>query len=281
MFPIGLSTCGAAINESLFADYARAGISKMEISSNKEDYDLLDFPTAKALSARYGVEIWSFHLPFMPFSEIDLSALDETMRRNTVSLCAELIRRASEIGIRRFIAHASGEPIRDGDRAARMAQAKKSLRELAEIAAARDAVICVEDLPRTCLGRTSAEILELLSADDRLRVCCDTNHLLSENLPDFIRRVGDRIETLHVSDYDGVDEKHWLPGEGILDWQAVLAALREINYRGPWLYEMGLATPKTITRERELTRADFVRNAKELFAGQKPTVFVQKQGDRE
>ena len=186
MFPIGLSTCGAAIDESLFANYARAGISKMEISSKKEDYDLLDYSSAKALSARYGVEIWSFHLPFMPFSEIDLSALDETMRRNTVSLCAELIRRASEIGIRRFIAHASGEPIRDCDRAARMAQAKKSLRELAGIAAERGAMICVEDLPRTCLGRTSAEILELLTADDRLRVCCDTNHLLSENLIDFI-----------------------------------------------------------------------------------------------
>ena len=279
MFPIGLSTCGAAIDESLFANYARAGISKMEISSKKEDYDLLDFPTAKALSARYGVEIWSFHLPFMPFSEIDLSALDETMRRNTVSLCAELIRRASEIGIRRFIAHASGEPIRDCDRAARMAQAKKSLRELAGIAAERGAMICVEDLPRTCLGRTSAEILELLTADDRLRVCCDTNHLLSENLIDFIHRVGDRIETLHVSDYDGIDEKHWLPGEGILDWQAVLAALREIGYRGPWLYEMGLATPKTIARERDLTHSDFVTNANELFAGQKPTLLSRKPGN--
>ena len=275
MYPIGLSTCGAAINESLFANYARAGISKMEISSKKEDYDLLDFSTAKVLSARHGVEIWSLHLPFMPFSEIDLSALDETIRQNTVFLSAELIRRASNAGIRRFIAHASGEPIPDGDRAARMVQAKKSLRELAKIAAERNAVICVEDLPRTCLGRNSAEILELLSADERLRVCCDTNHLLSENLTDFIRRVGDRIETLHVSDYDGKDEKHWLPGEGILDWQVVLAALQEIGYRGPWLYEMGLTTPKTIVRERDLTYSDFVHNAKELFAGQKPTVHFR------
>ena len=112
-----------------------------------------------------------------------------------------------------------------------------------------------------------------------MRVCCDTNHLLSENLPDFIRRIGNKIVTLHVSDYDGIDEKHWLPGEGILDWQEVLTALSEIGYNGPWLYEMGLATPKTITRERNLIYSDFVRNANELFAGRKPTVLSPKSAE--
>lgn len=274
MYPIALSSCGAPLDEELFSTYARVGLAGVEISSKNEDYPTLDYATIAALSKKYGVKVYSFHLPFMPFNELDVSAIDEDFRQRTVSYLIELIHRAAGIGIERFIVHASGEPVPSADRPQRMEQAKKSLCELADAAGEHGAIICVEDLPRSCLGRNSDEILELLSADDRLRVCCDTNHLLSENLPDFIRRIGDRIVTLHVSDYDGVDEKHWLPGEGILDWPEVLAALRDIGYHGPWLYEFGLATPKTIVRERELTHADVVRNAKELFAGQKPTVLA-------
>ena len=273
MYPIGLSNCGAALNEAWFAGCAAAGIRKMEISHNKAAFGALDLAAVKALSERYGVEIWSLHLPFSPFSELDPSALDEAFRQNTVAYFTDLMRRAGAVGVRRFVVHASAEPIRPEERDGRMAQAKKSMAELAGNAAALGAVVCVEDLPRTCLGRDSGEMLDLLSADPRLRACCDTNHLLTEDLPGFIRRLGDRVETLHVSDYDGKDEKHWLPGEGVLPWPEVLAALAEVGYKGPWLYEIGLGTPKTIVRDRPLTFPDFSRNANELFEGKRPTVF--------
>jgi sugar phosphate isomerase/epimerase len=44
-------------------------------------------------------------------------------------------------------------------------------------------------------------------------VCFDTNHLLKESSEDFARAVGPHIVTLHVSDYDGKDERHWMAGE--------------------------------------------------------------------
>ena len=40
--------------------------------------------------------------------------------------------------------------------------------------------------------------------------------------------------TLHVSDFDGVDERHWMPGKGIVDWNDVIAALVEVGYEGPF-----------------------------------------------
>ena len=58
--------------------------------------------------------------------------------------------------------------------------------------------------------------MELISADDRLRVCFDTNHLLKESIIDFIYNVGDKIITTHVSDYARENERHWLPGEGVI-----------------------------------------------------------------
>ena len=52
-------------------------------------------------------------------------------------------------------------------------------------------------------------MLELISADERLVICFDTNHLLSEDPVEFIHKCGHKIVTLHVSDYDFIDEKHF------------------------------------------------------------------------
>jgi sugar phosphate isomerase/epimerase len=142
-----------------------------------------------------------------------------------------------------------------------------------EIARRYGAVIAVEDLPRTCLGNTAAEIAELISVHPDLRVCFDTNHLLTEDAADFVRALGDKIITTHVSDYDFLNERHWLPGEGKLDWQSIVNALREVNYSGTWLYELGFDCPKTLIRERELTCEDFSRNAAEIFENRPLTVI--------
>lgn len=262
MFPVGLSTNGKPISEDLFIQYERSGIRYMEISIGKPTVLTFDFDAAAAMAEKHGVTLWSFHLPFMPFEEIDIS--DPALCGQTIELFADLIRRAAGAGIKIFVVHPSGEPITE-QRSLRMATAKESLAKLAGLAAAEGAVIAVEDLPRTCLGHDSDEILELISADERIRVCFDSNHLLHEKNPAFLKKTGHKIITTHISDYDFADEKHWLPGEGKIEWNEVIAALREIGYTGPWLYEIGFKAPGTISRPRDLTCADFAENAKSLF----------------
>ncbi|MBQ8432747.1 MAG: sugar phosphate isomerase/epimerase [Clostridia bacterium] len=264
MYPVGIS-CGAPICEELFQQLREGGIERIEVSLRLDPSLALDFEELKRLSLAYGVELWSFHLPFSPFAQIDPSRPDLT--EDTLALHKLLIQRGTAVGITRYVVHASGEPIADDERSARMDCAKRNLAALAAFAAERGAVVAVEDLPRTCLGRNSEEILELLDAHPALRVCLDTNHLLSESLTDFIGRVGDKIITTHVSDYDFVDERHWLPGEGLVDWPAVVEALKKANYQGAWIYELGLKCPKTLSRERDLEYADFGRNAAEIFEG--------------
>ncbi|MBQ1552658.1 MAG: sugar phosphate isomerase/epimerase [Clostridia bacterium] len=265
MFRIGLSSCGKGCGRELFEQYAKAGITAMEVSPSSDEYDGFDFGSAGRLSKEYGVELWSFHLPFLPFGAIDISRPD--LAGYTVRYFETLIRSGAAIGIKKFIVHPSGEPIDDADRPARTETAKKSLAALAEFASRYGAVICVEDLPRTCLGRDSGEIAELLTADERLRVCFDTNHLLTESPEAFIKKIGEKIVTTHVSDYDFIDEKHWLPGEGKVDWQSLVRALESVGYNGVWLYELGFRSPSTLTRARDLNCFDFVRNAEEIFSG--------------
>ena len=262
MYKIGLSTCGN-VSEEFFSNSAKAGIELVEISAPKDVCDAINYSDLLKWSKTYGLGLWTYHLPFLPFAEIDIS--NKNVSKKTVEYFTEIIKKATDIGVNKFVIHPSGEPILDVERSEKLKTAKESLYNLAEIASNYGAVIAVEDLPRTCLGKNSTEINDLISVNDKLKVCFDTNHLLNENIVDFVNSVGDRIITTHVSDYDFTDEKHWLPGEGKIDWQALLTALKGINYCGPWLYELNLTTPKTINRSCNLTYSDFVKNANEIF----------------
>lgn len=273
MYKIGLSSSGFPLTEEVFHGLQQAGISAIELSKTVEIYEALNYRELKALSQKYNIDLWSLHLPFHPFTEIDPSSPDDGIRNHTTAYFTELIQKGSDIGIDKFVIHASGEPISDQERPERLKYAMQSLDILAEAAARNGSLLAVEDLPRTCLGNTAAEIRQLISANDRLRVCFDTNHLLSDNNINFMEQLGDKIITVHISDYDFVNERHWLPGEGSLDWNAMYTKFKEIGYSGIWMYEIGLACPKTILRGRDLTFEDFQTNATSIFTGQKPPVF--------
>lgn len=268
MLKIGLSSCGKELNEELFRQYAEAGISCMEISVEIEKAEDLDWPSLFAWSQKYGVQLWSFHLPFY---KNNLSSPDEELRLRSVRNYSDFIIKISDFGVKIFVAHPSQEPIPDDRRDVYMAQSKKSLKELAEVADKCMVTLAVEDLPRTCLGRNSSDMLELVSADDRLKVCFDTNHLLNESIKEFIEKVGHKFVTTHISDYDFVNERHWLPGEGDIDWQELYNTLIKVGYQGPWLYELGFTTPKSIKRDRDLICEDFSKNAEEIFGGKSIT----------
>lgn len=270
-YEIGLSSMGKVVCEKLFRDYAESNIKNIELS--QADYSGFDYKAAKKYADEYGVRFWSMHLPFAPFDEINIASPNRTLRENAYRLFTELIGRGAEIGIDKFIVHPSGEPIDGSEREEQKKYSKESLSRLADFAAQYNAVICVEDLPRTCLANTAAELNGLIAEDGRLAVCFDTNHLLTEKPEDAIRNIGSRIVTLHVSDYDFVNERHWLPGEGQINWQNLTAALRDVGYRGVWMYEIGFECPKTILRDRDLNCEDFRRNAEEVLSGKKPTVF--------
>ena len=273
MLEIGISTAGSRPTEAFFRSLAEAGVGNTEVSLTYEDSLSLDYAELSALSKKYGVKLWSYHLPFGAPDVLDIASLDEGVRNKTVSYWCELIKKGAEIGIKRFVAHPSSEPkSREApEREREIEQSMRSLGRLADVAAEHGVTVAVEDLPRTCLGRTAEELLRLVSVDPRLRVCFDTNHLLSEDLYGFAERIADKIVTLHVSDYDFVNERHWLPGEGSIDWPRLYRIIKKSGYQGVWMYELGAKFSKTIVRERALTPADFVNNAKEIFRGAHPT----------
>lgn len=277
MYKVGISSWSSAANggfeldETSFMKLKEAGIDAIEIAKPADEYHSINYKEVEALARKYDIDLWSYHLPlqFDPLPEINPASLDKEIRKNTINYLSELVRKGADIGIDKFVIHASGEPVRV-EREAKRKYALEVLDILAELAHQNGAVICVEDLPRSCLGNTAEDMLSLLAANDKLKVCFDTNHLLMDNNINFMDKLADKIVTLHVSDYDFINERHWLPGEGKIDWIEFMKKFNTIGYKGVWMYEVSLKCPKSIVRDRDLNFADFYENAMSLFSGKQP-----------
>lgn len=173
----------------------------------------------------------------------DLSALEDGPWRLAIEETLQGIELAGEFGVGLIVLHASGEPVNPEQRPRRLEQARRSLREIAPAARRHGVKLAIETLPRTCLGNTLAEIDQVLAdlPEDVFGVCIDTNHLMGNYhlLCSSIVHLKDRLLEIHASDYDGVDERHALPGTGVVDWQAVSQTLRSVGFTGPLNYEVG------------------------------------------
>jgi len=153
---LALSIGGANATRETFESIKNAGISAVEISNGMKNYaDMIDFTAIKKFADEFGITLWSYHLPFYnPDEQVNISKPGE-VADSTVEYFCSMIDKAANVGIKTFVVHPSAEPVRDEVRAERLECAKHSLYRLAEYAKAKGAVIAVEDLPRTCLGRNN------------------------------------------------------------------------------------------------------------------------------
>ena len=73
-----------------------------------------------------------------------------------------------------------------------------------------------------------------------LGFCLDTGHALVNGLnpASEARAAGDRLIATHLQDTDGVEDRHWVPGAGRINWEELTSTLREIDYPGLWTFEL-------------------------------------------
>lgn len=252
---VSLSMCGKEATQEQLDAIKAAGIEWVEVVMNSyqrtcpENEGYIRAYRTKAMLEKAGLKVWSCHLPFS--RTLDISVTDPQKREANVQIQEKMIELAAIFSPKRLILHPSSEPIDDAERPERLICSRNSIGRLALAAARAGAVLCIEDLPRTCLGRESSELMYLIQDYPDVMICFDTNHLLSESHDHFFEIAGSRIATLHVSDYDRVDERHWIEGEGCIDWPAFLANLKKCGYKGVFMHEVRRgenATPENIVK---------------------------------
>jgi sugar phosphate isomerase/epimerase len=181
-----------------------------------------------------GLHVSSIHLPFGP--EMDVSSPEKGDA--AVKDMEDILDWAGEKKIGIAVIHSSFEPIDPRDRPARLAKAVESIKILGAYAKTKRITLAVEDLPRTCLGNCAEEILALTGNGQNASICFDVNHLLLESHRDFFTKTAPYIVTTHFSDYDRVDERHWLVGDGCIDWAELTGLFEKHNYKGRYVFEL-------------------------------------------
>ncbi len=76
--------------------------------------------------------------------------------------------------------------------------------------------------------------------NDCFVACLDIGHaaLVREDPDLFVKKLGNkRLKCLHVHDVDGINDSHTLPYYGKINWEKVMKALAEIDYKGDLTFE--------------------------------------------
>lgn len=229
------------LTEEKLEQLKSAGFTDIEVEvgriRSKEDLDTLksQIKMVRELVEKKNINIWSIHIPYG--KDIDISLINDSQREQVMKEVTLLMAECENLKPEKLVIHPSYEPIPDEERAERLKACKASLRVLVQRAKEYNTQLTIECLPRTCLGNTGNEVQSIVNEVKGLGVCCDVNHLLQESPEEFIKTVGSNVVTLHISDYDGIDERHWLPGQGVINWNNVLESLVSIAYQGPFMFE--------------------------------------------
>ncbi len=115
---------------------------------------------------------------------------------------------------------------------------KEFFTRLADVAKECGTVICMENMPFA--DQPIARPQHLLKFVKELnlpnvKICLDTGHCtcLGISPADAVRQIGaDYLKVLHIHDNDGTADRHFLPYDGVTDWDDFAKSLIEIGYDG-------------------------------------------------
>lgn len=160
--------------------------------------------------------------------------------QNRVELAAAI--GAEEIVLHLYIPHVS---IRENpeEKEQFYACVYRSLDELMPCCMERKVRICMEnlfDFP----GEYMLEAWDRLFSrypEEFLGLCYDTGHanmIWGRQAPEILAKYGERIFAVHLHDNHGKADEHLIPGEGTIDWQAVMEAVARSAYQAPLVLEL-------------------------------------------
>lgn len=273
---VGASTSilhyNGGVTKEGFNNYKKSGIEYAELSLELDDLERLGFyerpEKIKQLAADSGVKFWSFHIPFG--ENINPTILDRQKNKYAMDIMKKCISQAAKIGIETIVIHPSFEPNDAESRRDKMDCSIENMSILSKFCKNLGAVLTAEDLPRTCLGNCSEEIIEFLNSVDDLMFCFDTNHVTAQKNEDFLDELikhhfQGRVRTIHVSDYDGIDERHRLPFDGTNNWEEIVSKLKKLEYNGVFMYEVGKAWDREKPYTLEAVKQNYLKMKSKIF----------------
>jgi sugar phosphate isomerase/epimerase len=216
---------------------------------NLKDEEITEIAqNAKKAADDAGLEISAFHMPYG--EHIDLSSINEAERERVVALHEKVFTLCRILNPKIVLFHPSWY-LSLNQREEHISQMIKSAVELQNTVKAAGAIMVIENMtgPQLHVIRGNVQyerplcrsVEEMIQIMDRLPSdiygAVDMNHIL--NPEKLVLALGSRLKFIHVSDGDGEHEFHYLPclAKGMNDWNAILSALNDVGYTGPFMFE--------------------------------------------
>lgn len=193
------------------------------------------------------VQPTTMHAPLTP--TVNLAAVDELERRLSVYEVAAWLAPYANLGGDVVVIHPTGAAFNDEASTAinveaALDAARRSLDELYSIADRLGLRIACENLMERGTPRPLCRVEQLRAFIDpypaTVGICLDTGHAAVNGLnpASEARAAGERLIATHLQDTDGLDDRHWAPGAGHINWDELVTTLRQIDYTGLWTFEL-------------------------------------------
>jgi sugar phosphate isomerase/epimerase len=107
--------------------------------------------------------------------------------------------------------------------------------------------ILFENVPSHGIREIGSELADFdklfthYGADDPVMLTIDSGHAHIEGITRSLASLwGNRWRYTHINDNDGIDDLHWMPGEGNMDWDEFAIYADAASYAGPLMMEYAL-----------------------------------------
>jgi sugar phosphate isomerase/epimerase len=215
--------------EVTLARIKRLGYESIEISGEPAQYERA--PT-QALLKKHGIRCWG--AVTLMLGQRNLAAKDPAQRASSVQYVKSVVQMAAELDgeVITIVPATVGKVLPDSTPENEWAWVRDGLQEVHQLAQRYGIRMAIEPLNRFetyLINRADQALAMAQEVGPACGVCLDTFHLNIEesDLLAAIHLGGRRIFDCHVA-----DNNRLAPGQGALDWKAIVRALQDCGYDG-------------------------------------------------
>lgn len=257
------------LNEAL-SKIASAGFSYVELWANEYHLDPRVDPDLKSIQRAVhanGLSVDSIHTPF---SGLNIGYPDASLLPLWLDIMEKCFGYCCELGAHHAVVHLSSHdqplPRRQETEARQLVE--KFVHHLVDRGSRFGVGITLENLPGhgTPDYILSLESLSQIFEGEGIGFCLDVGHAAINgfDIDREIAAAGNRLQSVHVSNNDGIVDMHWQPYEGVLNWDRIESTLRDSGYKGPLFLEVngGVEPDKVLEKIRCFAGRDWAKPQK-------------------
>jgi len=218
---------------------ANLGYDAIEIVANRphmlpEDYDNSQKKKILAQTKSLGLKVPAI-TSFNGTAQWHFTHPNPRVRSATVRHVKECVDLAVDLEAQ-FVEIVTGIPMIEGTKESdQWSWLKAELEDCADYAKSHKKIIGLEPEPGNLISTSDAAdkmMQEINSPSLQLLLDIGHLHVVKEDVPKAVLKMKDKIVHVHIHDNDSTRDAHLIPGEGNIDFKAIIKALQQVNYTG-------------------------------------------------